>query len=164
MRKLPPSLRAWAWRGSRADDRDAAGKRFEQRARRGDGLLRAGGDDPQAAFCGHAGAAKDRRGHKRLAAAGMLGGEALTERNADGGERDVQRAGPERIENALLAEEDFFVCRIVEEHGEHRIGGSRSFGRSGSNIAPSAASASARSRGAVPDGEFDARQPASAAP
>ena len=80
------------------DDRDAARQRFEQRASGSNGRFRAGGDDPQAAFLGDVRPAEDRGGHKGLAAPRVFGGQPLTERHADGGERNVQRAGPQRVQ------------------------------------------------------------------
>ena len=79
--------------GFGADHGDAAREGLEQGARFGDGLVGAGRNDPEAAFFGDVGPAKDGSGHEIAAAAGVLGGEALRERDADGAAGDVQSAG-----------------------------------------------------------------------
>src|ERR1035437_8033979 len=105
----------------RAYDGEAATERRKQWTSLIDSRFRSGGDDPQSAFFGDVGTAEDRRGDKGLAAARVLGGEALGEHNADGAQRNVQRAGTKRIEYAFRAEENGFVGRVVEEHGEDRF-------------------------------------------
>jgi len=103
--------------GLGADDGDAAAEWLEERAGEGDGGLGAGDDDPEAALFRDAGAAEDGGGEELLGAAGVLGREALTEGDADGGVGDVERAGAHGAEHAIGAEQDLLVGGIVKEHG-----------------------------------------------
>ena len=84
----------------------------------------------------------------------VLGGEPLAERDADGAARDVQRAGFERVHQAVGAEEHFFVRRIVEEHGDHGVGAQLGFCRSACGDCAFAEQRFGASLGAVPHRQF----------
>ena len=115
----------------RADDGDAPGERLEQRPRLGDCIFRAGNHNPQLPGRSHAGPAKDRRRYKLQSAAGVLGGEPLTERHADGAAGDVQHARRKRVHQSVRAEQHLFIRGIVKEHRDYGVCAQFSLSRSG---------------------------------
>ena len=66
----------------------------------------------------------------------------------------MQRAGFERVHQAVGAEEDFFVCRIVEEHGNDGVGAKLSFCRSACGDRAFAEQRFCAALGAVPHAQF----------
>ena len=88
--------------GLAGDDGEAAADGFEQRADLGERRVFAGGDDPELARFGDGGTAEDGRADVMLAALLMSRGDAARERDADGGERDVDGAGLEGVQKSGL--------------------------------------------------------------
>ena len=97
------------------------------RPRSGNGIFVASHHDPKLAVLSYIGAAEDGCGYEPVSAPRVLGSQLFAECDADGTAGDVKRAGFERVHQAVGAEEDFFVSRVVEEHGDHGVGAKLSF-------------------------------------
>ena len=164
MRKLPPSLTAWAWRGSLPTTEMPRESGSSNGPGCGDGVVCAGHHDPKLAGLGDIGPAEDRRGNEADAAAGVLCGQLFAESDADGAAGDVKRAGFERVHQAVGAEEDFFVRRIVEEHGDDGVGAKLGFCRSARGDGAFAEQRFGAPLGAVPHRSARGRRRAGAAP
>ncbi len=84
--------------------------------------------NPELPGFGDIGSAEDGGGNEVDVHDGhVLGRQLLTERNADGAACDVERARFERVHEAVGAEEDLFVGRIIEEHRNDSVGAKLSF-------------------------------------
>src|SRR5271154_969281 len=85
----------------RADHRDAPRHGLKHRTRTLDGVGRSRSHNPKPALRGDIGPAKHGSRHELLAAARVLRGEPLRERDADSAARDMKGAGIEGIDESI---------------------------------------------------------------
>lgn len=137
-----------------ADYDDSAGKCFEERTGAGDGLAGAGGCDVKTALRGGGWGADEAGAHEIDGAGGVLPGETPGEGYADIAAEDVEDAGGELVDEAMNAEEDFFIGSVVEEDGDERARAEFGFSGSGGGDGAFVDGGLGAFFRAVPDGEF----------